>query len=173
MPLLHEKKRFLPLGILMSFRIAFLNLFRPAMTIQYPRQRAYIPDRARWAVEIKNHGQGNGEESVHGEAFVHHCTACLICEKECPDGLIHLEVETSENRDKFIKRWRYGRGGCMMCGLCVEACPFDAIQMGYDYELAHAEPELLTIDLLKNVQAWKRPKPERPAAVRAQEATRA
>ena len=106
--LFKEKKRHLPLGIIMSLRIAFKNLFRPAITIQYPKQRAHIPERARWAVEMKNHG-------TDGE-FVHHCTACLICEKECPDYLIHLDIETREDRSKFIKSWRYDRGGCMMDG---------------------------------------------------------
>ena len=27
-------------------------------------------------------------------------------------------------------------GYCIMCGLCVEACPFEALYMGYDYERA-------------------------------------
>jgi len=152
----HEKKRWFPLGILLSMRIAFLNLFRRSITIQYPKQRAHIPARARWAVEIKDHGSGVGE-------CVHHCTACLICEKECPDFLIRLDVETREDRSKFIKHWYYDRGGCMMCGLCVEACPFDAIKMGHDYELAHAEKDLLILDLLTDTEAWKRPRPERPA----------
>ena len=29
----------------------------------------------------------------------------------------------------------------MMCGLCVEACPFDAIEMSHDYELARIDPD--------------------------------
>ncbi len=27
-------------------------------------------------------------------------------------------------------------GSCIMCGLCVEACPYEAIYMGYAYERA-------------------------------------
>jgi len=30
----------------------------------------------------------------------------------------------------------YHLGQCSFCGLCVEACPFDAIRMGHEFELA-------------------------------------
>jgi NADH-quinone oxidoreductase subunit I len=142
----------IPIGVFLSLRIAFKNLFRPAITIQYPHQRAHIPNRARWAVEIN-----------YAEDKTHRCTACRVCEKECPDYLIELDIETAQDRSRFIKSWRYRRGGCMMCGLCVEVCPFDAIKMGHDYELAHADPELLEMDLLTNVAAYKRPRAARPA----------
>jgi len=152
--LFNEKKRFFPVGMFRSMRIAFKNLFRPAMTIRYPHERAHIPERARWAVEINFAKDGT-----------HRCTACRVCEKECPDYLIDLDIETAEDRSRHIKHWHYRRGGCMMCGLCVEACPFNAIKMGQDYELAHANPDLLEYDLLTNVAAYKRPRPAaKPAA---------
>ena len=186
MALFNEKKRFLPLGILGSLWIAFKNLFRRSITIQYPRQRAYIPGRARWAVQIREHNEA-GESGPWASQVLpvlsenspldyspgvrtHHCTACQICEKQCPDYLIRLDVETLEDRSKVIKHWWYDRDGCMMCGLCVEACPFDAIEMGHDYELAHADPDLRTLDLLSGVVAWKRPErpaPSRPAGAAA------
>jgi len=32
------------------------------------------------------------------------------------------------------KKWTLKGGQCIYCGLCVEACPFDALYMGYEYE---------------------------------------
>ena len=54
----------------------------------------------------------------------------------------------------------------MMCGLCVEACPFDAIEMGHDYELARIDPTSSTIELLADVPAAK-PKRAAPPSPRA------
>jgi NADH-quinone oxidoreductase subunit I len=151
----NEKKRFprwFPTGMFLSLFVAFKNLFRPAITVRYPHVRSHIPERARWAVEI-----------AYAKDGTHRCTACRICEKECPNFLIDLDIETAEDRSKLIKRWYYRRGGCMMCGLCVEACPFDAIKMGHDYELAHASPDLLEYELLSNSPAYKKPRPVRSA----------
>ncbi|MCL2438209.1 MAG: 4Fe-4S binding protein [Coriobacteriia bacterium] len=151
----NEKKRWFPVGLFLSMRIAFKNLFRPAITIRYPHVRAHIPERARWALEIKYAKDGT-----------HRCTACKICEKECPNYLIDIDVETSPDRSKTIKHWLYRRGGCMMCGLCVEVCPFDAIKMGHSYELAHSNPDLLEYDLLTDTPAYKRPRPAPRAVVK-------
>jgi formate dehydrogenase (NADP+) beta subunit len=32
------------------------------------------------------------------------------------------------------EKWELKGGQCIYCGLCVEACPFDALYMGYEYE---------------------------------------
>ena len=56
----------------------------------------------------------------------------------------------------------------MMCGLCVEACPFDAIEMTHDYELARIDPDALVVDLLTDVPAAQ-PK-KRAAALEAEAA---
>lgn len=143
-------------GILNGLRITFRNLMRGPITTQYPHEKLELPERARWAVQMKPDEQGN-----------HKCTACLACERACPDYIIKIDVTTGEERKKHIDRWNYELGGCMMCGLCVEACPFDAIEMGHDYELATADPCDLTVALLEDTPAAQPKRKERPAAATA------
>jgi NADH-quinone oxidoreductase subunit I len=86
------------------------------------------------------------------------CTACLICQNTCPDYIIRIDFTMDEERHKFIHQFEYQQGACQMCGMCVEACPHDAIRMSHEYELAHAGPEELTIDLLRDVAAARPPR---------------
>ncbi len=129
-------------GILNGMRISFRNLLRGPITVKYPHEKVELPERSRWAVEI-----------VRDEDGSHRCTACLACERACPDYIIRIDVTTGEDRSKHIDRWGYQIGACMMCGLCVEACPFDAIRMGHDYELARFRPEELDVALLTDTPA--------------------
>ena len=140
------------IGILNGMRISMRNMIRGPITVQYPHKKLTLPERARWAVQIKL-----------DEAGAHKCTACMACEKACPDYIIRIDVTTDEERNKTIDLWHYEIGACMMCGLCVEACPFDAIEQGQDYELARFAVEELEVDLLKGTPAAKPKRAERPA----------
>ncbi len=144
-------KRLYGWGIVRSMFIAYKNLFRKKITVQYPFKKLTLPERARWAVE-----------PIFNEAGETKCTACLICERACPDFIIKIDTHTDEDKTKHIDAWNYDIGACMMCGLCVEACPFDAIQMGHNYELARTDPSTLSIKLLEGVLASKGK--QRPAA---------
>ena len=145
-------------GVLRSMRIAFRNFMRPPITVQYPHEKLELPERSRWAVGQKYYDDGEPK-----------CTACLACERACPDFIIKLEVTTAEDRSKVIDHWRYEIGACMMCGLCVEACPFDAIEMTHTYELARIDPAELSVDLLTDVAAAQPKKRAQAAAAQVAE----
>jgi hydrogenase-4 component H len=64
------------------------------------------------------------------------CTACVdVC---LPSALQLLERVSDEKKTSTADGQQlvldYGR--CIMCGLCVTACPEDALRMTTDYELA-------------------------------------
>jgi len=129
-------------GILKGFVITMRNMLRGTITVQYPEQRLELPERARWTVTHRFNEDGTPK-----------CTACLICVKECPDHVLRIDVSTKEEGGKHIDRYVYELGACMMCGLCVEACPFDAIEMSHEYELATRSHDDLTRVLLADVDA--------------------
>jgi NADH-quinone oxidoreductase subunit I len=129
-------------GILNGFVITARNWFRGPITVQYPEQRLELPQRARWTVTHKFAEDGSPK-----------CTACLICERECPDHVLRIDVSANEAREKHINAYVYEVGACMMCGLCVAACPYDAIYMSHEYELATLSRGDLTRVLLHDVDA--------------------
>ena len=129
-------------GIIKGFAITMRNMFRGPITVMYPEQKLTLPERARWAVAPVRNEDGSPK-----------CTACLICVNECPDHVLSLEVSKNEDGTKHIDRYVYELGACMMCGLCVEGCPFSAIEMSHEYELATRDHDDLVRVLLSDVDA--------------------
>lgn len=65
------------------------------------------------------------------------CTSCMLCVKECPTWCISLESHTEQVSEPGARRPRavavldsftIDMGLCMFCGICVEVCPFDALE---------------------------------------------
>lgn len=147
-------------GLIKGLMISLRNLRRGPITVQYPYEKLELPERARWAVRPKSFADGSPK-----------CTACLTCVRTCPDYILHLDVETREDKSKHINEFSYEIGACMMCGLCVESCPFDAIEMSSEYELAVWDRAQLKENLLEDVDAASgaRHKAEREASSAASE----
>jgi NADH-quinone oxidoreductase subunit I len=135
-------------GILKSIGIALKNFARPPITLQYPHEKWELPERSRWAVAPKFDAEGNPK-----------CRACMACVRTCPDFVLALDSTTDpETKVKHINTFNYQVGACMLCGLCVEACPFDALEMSHEYELARISPDELAYNLLSDVDAASAPK---------------
>jgi NADH-quinone oxidoreductase subunit I len=130
------------MGVLKGFGITIKNMFRPVITVQYPEQRLELPERSRWAVHQKFNEDGTPK-----------CTACLICVKECPDHVLRVITSPKPEGGKHIDAYVYEVGACMMCGLCVAACPYDSIEMSHEYELATRDHDDLVRILLRDVDA--------------------
>src|SRR5438309_11880360 len=65
------------------------------------------------------------------------CTACGACALACPVDVIKIEQHPSPTgKGKVLDRFDIDMAGCIECALCVEACPFRAITMAPDFEMA-------------------------------------
>jgi NAD(P)H-quinone oxidoreductase subunit I len=110
------------LGIIKGMTVTVRHLLRHPTVNQYPEQRLNVSRRIR------------GNELVWSRT---RCTGCATCAKACPQGAIELVTAANPYNNKYdVKTYRVDTGYCIQCGLCVEACPFDALFMGYSYERA-------------------------------------
>ncbi len=98
------------------------------LTLQYPEEKRLLPERFRF-IPMLLFDIEKGEDR---------CTACGVCAKVCPPQCIWI-VRDSDAAGKPVTRpaeFYIDISICMSCAFCVEFCPFDAIKMNHDYELA-------------------------------------
>ena len=73
------------------------------------------------------------------------CTACTICETECPPKCIFIVKDTVKKPDYLGKLQNQPKvfdidiSVCMGCGICVEVCPFESIKMDQVFELSGSD----------------------------------
>ena len=127
--------------------VTMKNLTKRPFTVQYPEER------------VKQHPRFRGEEFVWYEE---RCTGCASCAKYCPLGIIEIVTTPSETApaegDKYkLEVFDIAINRCMFCGLCVEACPYDALYMGSGFEQGQYSRKNMVIDIDHLRQAEKRP----------------
>jgi len=124
------------LGVAKGMLTTIGHLIKPPVTIQYPEERLQMPiwtrGRPRLIYEVDT-----------GEL---RCTACGACALACPVDVIKIEQHPSPVKGKVLDRFDIDMAGCIECALCVEACPFRAITMAPDFEMAATNDR--TIDLV-------------------------
>ncbi len=110
------------IGIAKGMAITLKHLFRHPITVQYPEQRLNPSQRIR------------GNELVWSREK---CTGCATCAKTCHIGAIKIVTSANIGENRYrVDDYEIDTGYCIHCGLCVEACPYDALYMGYAYERA-------------------------------------
>ena len=105
------------IGILRSMLVTLKHVFRKPITVEFPEKNRSVPIRARTNLLW----------------FEERCTGCSTCAQACPDGCILVETSPREDGTLNIERYEIDFRICMYCGLCTEACPYQAIQSGGRY----------------------------------------
>lgn len=103
-------------------------------TIEYPDEKQPLHEATRQFPMLVF----DGEDSMKGLR----CTACQICEKECPPKCIYI-VKSKDKRVDYKGQNQFypatfdiDYSVCMSCQICVEVCPFESIKMNTEFELA-------------------------------------
>ena len=116
-------------SLMTGMRVTMGELFTKKVTEQYPENRAtlVISDRFRGELVMP-----------HDENNEHACTACGICQMNCPNGTIKIVSKMVETEDgkkkKVLEKYTYDLGMCTFCNLCVITCPSDAIKFVNTFE---------------------------------------
>ena len=104
-------------GLVQGLKVTLRHFFKPPVTVQFPEEVRNFPARARTSLLW----------------FDERCTGCSTCAQACPDGCILVATEPRADGSLAKVRYEIDFRICMYCGLCTEACPYQAIQAGGRY----------------------------------------
>ena len=115
------------------------------------------------------------------------CTVCMLCARECPDWCIYIESHKEPVPDapgaaapagargtgspgprgrprvrNALDRFAIDFSLCMYCGICVEACPYDALFWSPEFEYAGTSIQELTHER-DRLHGWMATVPPPPA----------
>ncbi|MDR0619757.1 MAG: 4Fe-4S binding protein [Bacteroidales bacterium] len=150
--------------LLQGMYISMLNFLRPKVTERYPENRGkkiYF-ERFRGMLVMPHNAKNE-----------HKCTACGICQMNCPNGTIKVVSKQEMNEDtgkpsRVLDVYYYDLGTCIYCALCTQTCPQKAIEWNNNFEHAVFERAALVKKLNKDGSRLE-PKPAvpKPAATPA------
>jgi formate hydrogenlyase subunit 6/NADH:ubiquinone oxidoreductase subunit I len=131
-----------------QFRFLYSYIFRtiktPPFTVEYPFVVKSLPGSSR--TMIKN----NFKE----------CTGCMKCQEVCPVLAIEIEgFEYSKTMrrptstsgvpfEREIESFRVNYLNCVLCGLCVGACPTQSLSFAKNFLKPELAPKNLVVDLV-------------------------
>ena len=139
-------------GMLVTL-VSTINGFRKPVTVQYPNQHLPIQPRYMGFPAL------TWDEKVEEP----YCTACMVCIRYCPTECMSatmidnpLQKEGKSSRKKIVDTFEINLNRCILCGICVEVCNFDAIVMSHEHEMSTYERNGDRVDLLPLLEMGKR-----------------
>jgi NADH-quinone oxidoreductase chain I len=109
--------------LLKGLKVTLKAFFRKPVTVMYPYERLSVPERGQGLIRLR---MTQFEPSPRFK-----CTGCRICEKNCPQQCIKV---TKMEGDKQPEIYTVNYGLCMFCRICIDVCPFNALEQTQEYE---------------------------------------
>jgi NADH-quinone oxidoreductase subunit I len=118
-------------SLLVGMSVTWKELWTKKVTQQYPENRKTLVISERFRCELV---------MPHDENNEHACTACGICQMNCPNGTINVLSKMIDTEDgkkkKILDVYTWDQGMCTFCNLCVITCPSSAIKFENNFENA-------------------------------------
>ncbi|MBF8268070.1 MAG: NADH-quinone oxidoreductase subunit [Dehalococcoidia bacterium] len=141
------------LGNLKGLLVTLQTMFRKPVTVQYPKEHLPVASRymgfpvLMWDKQLE-------------EPF---CTGCMVCVRNCPTQCMSAvmkdnphHAEGKSPRRKIVESFSINLGRCILCGMCVDVCNFDAIEMSHQHELSKYGRNDNRVNLEKLLEAGKK-----------------
>ena len=143
------------IGFLEGLRLTLKTALRKPVTDQYPdpEQRHQVAPRYMgfpallWDYDVPEP----------------YCTGCMVCIRACPTQCMSAEMmdnpkhaDATSRRRKIVDTFEINLGRCILCGICVDVCNFDAIEMSHEHELSKYERNGNRVDLMELLDMGKR-----------------
>jgi NADH-quinone oxidoreductase subunit I len=112
---------------------------KEVVTIQYPEEERPISERWRGRHRLNRREDGSTK-----------CVACFCCQTVCPAQCISIVAGESPDGEieKYPAKFEVNLFECVFCGLCVEACPCDALYMDTrEMKIAQYSPDKFVLGL--------------------------
>jgi len=107
----------------------------PATGVLWKREEAPTPVQPRF--------MGFPALTWDSEVVEPYCTSCMVCIRQCPTQCMSatmkdnpLQQEGKSTRRKIVDSFEINLNRCILCGICVEVCNFDAIVMSHEHEMS-------------------------------------
>ena len=133
--------------------LTIASVFKKPVTDQYPNEPRKLQDRymgfpaLTWDFDV--------EEP--------YCTSCMVCIRQCPTQCMSatmkdnpLQKEGKSKRRKIVDTFEINLNRCILCGICVNVCNFDAIVMSHEHEMSVYERNGDRVDLIELLEMGKR-----------------
>ena len=128
-------------GLLLTLVSTFNGLRQP-VTRQYPASGNFWK-KTPAPTPVQPRFMGFPALTWDGQVEEPYCTSCMVCIRQCPtlcmsatmkDNPLHQEGRSS--RRKIVETFEINLNRCILCGICVEVCNFDAIVMSHEHEMS-------------------------------------
>ena len=122
--------------------VSTVNGLREPVTRQYPATGS-IWRKSRRPTPVQPRFMGFPALTWDEEVEEPFCTSCMVCVRQCPTHCMSATMKDNplheqglSRRRKIVDRFEINLNRCILCGICVEVCNFDAIVMSHEHEMS-------------------------------------